>query len=397
VRTLIVRSGRPIDRAGLRYGAAVPTRPYPFERLPRFTREQLRVLHALRSLCDDEQRSASLQLAAALLGTDVAIVAGLPESYAAGQLLARLSALGPCAFVLLESVGDPLDACLVVELSAGFAERLVDRTLGGDSSSAFVASLQALDELSRGVLAYLSARVVAALSSRLRVRHVTSQLGEIAGALGDGAVATCTFELRVGAESGNLRVYAPASLALRPRPRPKTTELGMLPLTLIAEVGGASLSRDELRQLRVADTLVLDHCSLVFEGARFVGHVLVHVAGSGTHLVCRLRDRSVAVESLTSVKEPSMSSGRVSQAPEARATVPDIAADAPLELSVELARFSLTLGELQRTRPGDVLVTGRAIGESVTLRVGGRAIAQGDLVDVDGEVGLRITSFSNEP
>jgi flagellar motor switch protein FliM len=102
------------------------------------------------------------------------------------------------------------------------------------------------------------------------------------------------------------------------------------------------------------------------------------------------------VESLTSVKEPSMSSGRVSQAPEARATVPDIAADAPLELSIELARFSLTLGELQRTRPGDVLVTGRAIGESVTLRVAGRAIAQGDLVDVDGEVGLRITSFSSE-
>jgi type III secretion system YscQ/HrcQ family protein len=375
----------------------VPTRPYPFERLPRFTREQLHVLHALRSHCDEEQCGAGLRVAGALLGAELTINAGLPEARTQTQLIARLSALGPCVGVLLECVDDALDSCLVLELSAGFAERLVDRTLGGDSASGLLPSLQPLDELSRGALAYLSARVVAALSSTLRVRHVTNQLSEIAATLGDGPIASCSFELRVGAESGALRLHAPASLGLRPRLRPRTTDLSLLPLTLIAEVGTATLSVHEFVELRVADTLVLDQSSLVFEGGRFAGHVIVHVAGSGTHLVCRLRDRSVEVETLTSVKEPSMSSGRVNQAPDPRATVPDVAADAPVELSVELARFSLTLGELQRTRPGDVLVTGRAIGESVTLRVAGRAIAQGDLVDVDGEVGLRITQFASEP
>ena len=259
-------------------------------------------------------------------------------------------------------------------------------------------ALQPLDDMSRGALAYLSARVIAAISSKLHVRHVTDELSDIRSALGDGPIVAWSFDVRVGPESGVLRAYAPAALSLRPQLRARSTDLAALPLTLVAEVGSTTLSRAELSTLRVDDTLVLDHCSLALDAARarFDGHVVVHVAGSGSHLVCRVRDRSVEVETVTSVKEPSMSSGRVSPAPEARATVPDIAADAPLELSVELARFSLTLGELQRTRPGDVLVTGRAIGENVTLRVAGRAIAEGDLVDVDGEVGLRLTRFLTE-
>jgi type III secretion system YscQ/HrcQ family protein len=109
-----------------------------------------------------------------------------------------------------------------------------------------------------------------------------------------------------------------------------------------------------------------------------------------------VRDRSLEVESVTSVKEPKMTTGRLSQPPEPKSAAADFAADAPLELSVELARFSLTLGELQRTQPGDVLITGRRIGEAVTLRVAGRAIAQGELVDVEGEIGVRITQFLHE-
>jgi type III secretion protein Q len=64
--------------------------------------------------------------------------------------------------------------------------------------------------------------------------------------------------------------------------------------------------------------------------------------------------------------------------------------DAPVEVTVELARFSLALEELGRIAPGEVLVTGRAVGERVVLRAADRAIATGELVDVDGEVGVRV-------
>lgn len=72
----------------------------------------------------------------------------------------------------------------------------------------------------------------------------------------------------------------------------------------------------------------------------------------------------------------------------------NIASDAPIELQVEIARFSVSLGELQRLQAGDVLTTGRKIGERVSVQVGGQAFAEGELVDVDGEVGVRLLGFS---
>jgi type III secretion system YscQ/HrcQ family protein len=72
----------------------------------------------------------------------------------------------------------------------------------------------------------------------------------------------------------------------------------------------------------------------------------------------------------------------------------DFAVDAPIELQVEVARFSLTLAELQRLRPGDVLATGRRIGEHVKLRIAGQAFAEGELVDIEGELGVRILTFN---
>ena len=66
------------------------------------------------------------------------------------------------------------------------------------------------------------------------------------------------------------------------------------------------------------------------------------------------------------------------------------AGDVPVELVVELARIELSLSELAALRPGEVLATGRAIGEHVVLRAGERVIARGELVDIEGEVGVRV-------
>jgi flagellar motor switch/type III secretory pathway protein FliN len=40
-----------------------------------------------------------------------------------------------------------------------------------------------------------------------------------------------------------------------------------------------------------------------------------------------------------------------------------------------------------------VLLTGRRIGEAVTLRAAGRPLAHGELVDVEGEIGVRLTEI----
>jgi flagellar motor switch/type III secretory pathway protein FliN len=39
---------------------------------------------------------------------------------------------------------------------------------------------------------------------------------------------------------------------------------------------------------------------------------------------------------------------------------------------------------------GDIITLGRRVGEHVVLRVSGVPIARGDLVQIDGEIGVRI-------
>ena len=75
-------------------------------------------------------------------------------------------------------------------------------------------------------------------------------------------------------------------------------------------------------------------------------------------------------------------------APEA--DLSQLAGDAPIELCLELARFTLPLDELGALRPGEVLATGRPVGARVALSAGGRTVARGELCEVDGEIGVRI-------
>jgi type III secretion protein Q len=62
----------------------------------------------------------------------------------------------------------------------------------------------------------------------------------------------------------------------------------------------------------------------------------------------------------------------------------------PLLVEVELGRVAVTLADLARVEPGAVLPLGLARRGLVTLRLGGRELAEGELVDVDGTVGVRV-------
>ena len=64
--------------------------------------------------------------------------------------------------------------------------------------------------------------------------------------------------------------------------------------------------------------------------------------------------------------------------------------DAPVVVRVEVGTISLTAAEWAALAPGDVIETGRRINEPVVLRVAGREVARGELVEVEGELGVRI-------
>jgi flagellar motor switch/type III secretory pathway protein FliN len=64
--------------------------------------------------------------------------------------------------------------------------------------------------------------------------------------------------------------------------------------------------------------------------------------------------------------------------------------DSPVVVRIEMGTVSMTAREWAELGPGDVIETGRRIAEPVILRVAGREVARGELVNLEGELGVRI-------
>lgn len=67
--------------------------------------------------------------------------------------------------------------------------------------------------------------------------------------------------------------------------------------------------------------------------------------------------------------------------------------EAHVELVVQLGTTRLTLRQLGELVPGSIVALGRPLAGPYEVRAAGRLIGQGELVDVDGEVGVRIVSL----
>jgi flagellar motor switch protein FliN len=67
--------------------------------------------------------------------------------------------------------------------------------------------------------------------------------------------------------------------------------------------------------------------------------------------------------------------------------------DVPMELSVEIGRTRMTVGETLELRAGSLVTLDRLAGEPVDLLVNGTPIARGEVVVVDEQFGLRVTQI----
>ena len=72
-----------------------------------------------------------------------------------------------------------------------------------------------------------------------------------------------------------------------------------------------------------------------------------------------------------------------------------IVGETPLCVRLEVGALEMSAAEWAALRPGDVVQSGRRLDDPVILRAGGREIARGELVDVEGELGVRITQVGS--
>jgi flagellar motor switch protein FliN/FliY len=64
-----------------------------------------------------------------------------------------------------------------------------------------------------------------------------------------------------------------------------------------------------------------------------------------------------------------------------------------LELTVEVGRTRMTLGQALALGPGSVITLDRLADQPVDLLVNGRSVARGEVVVIDDVFGLRVTSI----
>ncbi len=370
-------------------------RPFPWERIPRVARARLsplrRVARAMPSARLPEQALFEL------LGTTVSFELAPLEHCPPGGLASALA--DPLAAIVLEHAGGGLGARAALELDPRMAALVCDRALGGEGDDPAV-PVGPLSDVERGALAYVAARTVSAAGLPFVVRGVATSAGTLAGALGDAGAVVLPASVWLGEARGLARMWLPEralDAALRTTAAaPVSAALLALPLTALVEAAWGTIADHELRGLRPGDALLLDESWLrpAANGA-FAGEVRARLAGGHAFRVrCALAPEALRITKIEVGLAPGAKEGTKME-PQTKTDATSRANDVPLEVSIEIARFTLPLAEVASLAVGEVLATGRGIGERVTLRANGQAVATGELVEVEGEVGMRILSLAD--
>jgi flagellar motor switch protein FliN/FliY len=94
---------------------------------------------------------------------------------------------------------------------------------------------------------------------------------------------------------------------------------------------------------------------------------------------------------------------QLNDGPDGVRAAPDTVADlrrlsaVPVDLSVEIGRARMSVGETLELREGSVVTLDRMAGEPVDLLVNGTPIARGEVVVIDEQFGLRLTQVLAAP
>jgi flagellar motor switch/type III secretory pathway protein FliN len=226
-----------------------------------------------------------------------------------------------------------------------------------------------------------------------------------------GPAAVLYVRVRIGGLTDILTVVLPESgLPALARSEAWHGVLGGAPAPLalrysaIAVCGAGMLDLDDLAGLEEGDVVVVDRLvpglgtrgpepaavmDLAVSGAS--GPVfLVPVAAEGRRL--RVEDGGPIImegdmdrdDERTAIDEVPGERRVVDEADRSRVR------ELPAEVVVEAARVSMSVGELLALAPGAVIALERPVSAEVTLSAGGRRLAHGVLVDVEGELGVQV-------
>jgi type III secretion system YscQ/HrcQ family protein len=302
----------------------------------------------------------------------------------------RPSADDQLQVILLEHADSSLQAMLAID--APLAVDLAWLCLTGDHEPSMAAP-RPLDRVERGALLYLAARTVWAFWGKdgpMRVARLAS--AEELERLGHGAV-TMHLTIRAGACAGHVWLHLPPTMSqLLPHDPPDRAvdgeSLDHLPAMVHVALGRSRISLAELFGASPGDALLLDEVwARPTAAGVFRGQVRLRLAQGRPRWTASLGPQGAValVDMITSHQEAAVMDPADDTLP---SNPGELLSEIPIEISVELGRITLTAREAVALRPGQTLRLDRRPGDPVELRVGPKLVARGELVEVDGDLGV---------
>lgn len=296
---------------------------------------------------------------------------------------------------------------VLIEITVNLAALIADRALGGTE---WVAGNLLVGDAERGALAFLAAHFVTRFSPCFSVSTVT-RTGVAAGhavrhSASRGAFRGVLFGVRIAEERGGVRVWLSENLIEKSALAPKRAK--SLPVTLCVDRAEAEVPVSLLESLRPGDRFLFDAAE-VFGDTPGEGRLSVLSPEPPEHawwlrraevgfVVSRigaLCDSSVLESSMQSDSQETHEKdntfdalGNEESTDENLQAALSAVGDVPVNVSLEVARFTMPLAELGRLAVGEVIKTGTPA--LARLRVGDAVVAEGELVTIEttGEVGL---------
>lgn len=177
-----------------------------------------------------------------------------------------------------------------------------------------------------------------------------------------------------------------------------TTINPLFSLLFSLELGYSSISAEDFLKLKVGDFLLLDFCLfdadakedggafLSILGKKFFGGRFLYES-PGDFKITNYSNVDVA---MTEEKEEKVESNN---SKEEKVLPKDSLANIPLNVVVEVGRYSITLEEFSKLAPGSVLNLGARPEHGVDLLVNGKRVGTGEIISLGDALGVRITEL----
>jgi len=417
-------------------------RPYTFENLPKFSGEELKIRQSIETYITAKPftegfQESLLQVVTEFLKDPCQISEPELKSLSLEQLK---SSLPPVGHITILGAG-PSEHKILVELDPKLVGLSIERILGGTGEGN--RGRRKLTELEEGVVSFGVLKVLQHFQNgwehanqlALTLERFTSGTDELDETLlSSSRYYSIGFRIGVGSQLMFLRIILPQALVInsvfsqpaqtssthadRDYMRRLLSTLGEKQLDARVELAQLDLSQEDVASLEPGDIILIENHQLELSpdgvrGAAFIrigtgdnGGLQCSIINDGTQprleinqiIIQEKPAESVAFQptddSMTDAEESEEIELDPSEVEDNLEETEGLLRDVEAPIVIELGRLQMNTAQVIRLKAGQILRLPRAATDPVDLVVNDKVFARGELIEVDGELGVRLVQVT---